>query len=121
MHGSHTFFALPTVIQRIGILPTDPERFQGNRMLRDQAGLVEASRLTAIVSQDHLPIGPQRIELGMRAPGKEMFPIIGGGNRDLPQSFAEGECDTGQCRAVTGLAPTDELIRKITKIGRGND
>ena len=86
---TQTFFALPTVIERIGILVANPERFQGNRMPRDQVGLVKASRLTAIVSQDHLPIGPQRIELGMRTPGKEMFPIIGGGNLDLPQSFAE--------------------------------
>ena len=90
-------------------------------MPRDQVSLVQSSRLTAIVSQDHLPIGPQWIELGMRTPGKEMLPIIGGGNLDLPQSFAECQRDTGQCRAVTGLAPTDESIRKMTKIGRGND
>ena len=57
-HGQQAFLAPPTVIERVGILVTNSERFQGNRMLANQAGLVEACRLTAIVRQEHLPIGP---------------------------------------------------------------
>ena len=90
-------------------------------MPRDQVGLVKASRLTAIVSQDHLPIGPQRIELRMGTPWHEMFPIIGGGNIYVCKSFAKCERDTRERRAVTGLAPSDESISKMTKICRGNE
>ena len=50
-HGPQAFPAPPTVIERVGILVADSERFQGNRMLGNQAGLVEACRLTAIVRQ----------------------------------------------------------------------
>ena len=48
-HGQQAFLAPPTVIERVGILVTNSERFQGNRMLGNQAGLVEACRLTAIM------------------------------------------------------------------------
>ena len=50
-HGPQAFPAPPTVIERVGILVANSERFQGNRMLGNQAGLVEACRLTAIVRQ----------------------------------------------------------------------
>ena len=50
-HGQQAFLAPPTVIERVGILVANSERFQGNRMLGNQAGLVEACRLTAIVRQ----------------------------------------------------------------------
>ena len=50
-HGPQAFPAPPTVIERVGILVANSERFQCNRMLGDQAGLVEACRLTAIVRQ----------------------------------------------------------------------
>ena len=50
-HGSQAFPAPPTVIERVGILVANSERFQGNRMLGNQASLVEACRLTAIVRQ----------------------------------------------------------------------
>ena len=50
-HGPQAFLAPPTVIERVGILVANSERFQGNRMLGNQAGLVEACRLTAIVRQ----------------------------------------------------------------------
>ena len=50
-HGQQAFLAPPTVIERVGILVANPERFQGNRMLGNQAGLVEACRLTAVVRQ----------------------------------------------------------------------
>ena len=39
-HGQQAFLAPPTVIERIGILVANSERFQGNRMLGNQAGLV---------------------------------------------------------------------------------
>ena len=57
----------------------------------------------------------------MGTPWEEMFPIIGGGNIYLCKSFAECERDTRERRAVTGLAPTDESISKMTKICRGNE
>ena len=50
-HRPQAFPAPPTVIERVGILVANSERFQGNRMLGNQAGLVEACRLTAIVRQ----------------------------------------------------------------------
>jgi hypothetical protein len=50
-HGQQAFLALPAVIERVGILVADSERCQGNRMLGNQAGLIEACRLTAIVRQ----------------------------------------------------------------------
>ena len=50
-HGPQAFPALPTVIERVGILVANSERFQCNRVLGNQAGLVEACRLTAIVRQ----------------------------------------------------------------------
>ena len=50
-HGQQAFLAPPTVIERVGILVANPERFQCNGMLGNQAGLVEACRLTAIVRQ----------------------------------------------------------------------
>ena len=50
-HGPQAFPAPPTVIERVWILVANSERFQGNRMLGNQAGLFEACRLTAIVSQ----------------------------------------------------------------------
>ena len=50
-HGPQAFPAPPTVIERVGILVANTERFQGNRMLGNQAGLVETCRLTAIVRQ----------------------------------------------------------------------
>ena len=120
-HGQQAFLAPAAVIERVGILVANSERFQGNRMLGNQAGLVEACRLTAIVNQQHLTIGPQRIELGMGAPGHETFPIVGGGDSYLSESSAKCERDTRERRAVTGLAPIDESIRKMTKIGRGNN
>ena len=49
-HGQQAFLAPAAVIERVGILVANSERFQGNRMLGNQAGLVEACRLTAIVS-----------------------------------------------------------------------
>ena len=48
-HGQQAFLAPSTIIERVGILVTNSERFQGNRMLGNQAGLVEACRLTAIM------------------------------------------------------------------------
>ena len=57
-HGQQAFLAPPTVIERVGILVANSERFQGNRMLGNQAGLVKAGRLAAVVSQEHFPIGP---------------------------------------------------------------
>ena len=50
-HGPQAFPAPPTVIERVGILVANSERFQGNRIQRDQAGFVKACRLTAIVRQ----------------------------------------------------------------------
>ena len=50
-HGQQAFLAPPTVIERVGILVANSECFQGNRMLGNQAGLVEACCLTAIVRQ----------------------------------------------------------------------
>ena len=50
-HGQQAFLAPAAVIERIGILVANSERFQGDRMLGNQAGLVEACRLTAIVRQ----------------------------------------------------------------------
>ena len=50
-HGQQTFLTSPTVIDRVRILVANSERFQGNRMLGNQASLVEACRLTAIVRQ----------------------------------------------------------------------
>ena len=50
-HSPQAFPAPPTVIERVGILVANSERFQGDRMLGNQAGLVEACRLTAIVRQ----------------------------------------------------------------------
>jgi hypothetical protein len=50
-HGPQAFPAPPTVIERVGILVANSERFPGNRMLGNQAGLVEPCRLTAIVTQ----------------------------------------------------------------------
>ena len=50
-HGQQAFLAPPTVIERVGILVANSERFQGNRIQRDEAGFVKACRLTAIVRQ----------------------------------------------------------------------
>ena len=50
-HGQQAFLAPPAVIERVAVLVANSERLQGNRMLGNQAGLVKACRLTAIVSQ----------------------------------------------------------------------
>src|ERR1700683_868028 len=57
----------------------------------------------------------------MGTPWDEMFPIIGAGNIYLCKSFAKCKRDTRERRAVTGLAPIDESVSKMTKICRGNE
>ena len=52
------------VIERVGILVANSECFQGNRMLGNQAGLVEACRLTAIVRQYTFPLDHNGSSLG---------------------------------------------------------
>ena len=50
-HGQQAFLAPSTIIERVGVLVAHSERFQGDRMLGNLAGLFEARRLTAIVRQ----------------------------------------------------------------------